>query len=92
MKLLIFGATGGTGQELVRQALELNHDVTAFVRTPAKLAMTKERLRVVKGDIADPPTIRAAIPGHDAVLSALGTRRSARPRFSPTLCGKSSPA
>lgn len=74
MRLLVFGATGGTGQQLVRQALERGHDVTAFVRNPDKLTIRHERLRVVPGDIAKAETIRSAIPGHDAILSALGTR------------------
>src|SRR6266508_3707219 len=74
MRILIFGATGGTGRELVAQALQRGHDVTAFVRTPGKLTMVDSRLRVVQGDIQRAESIHAAIPGHDAVLSALGTR------------------
>jgi putative NADH-flavin reductase len=74
MRILIFGATGGTGRELVSQALEKGHDVSAFVRTAAKVAVVDSRLRVVQGDIQRTESLRAAIPGHDAVLSALGTR------------------
>lgn len=74
MRILIFGATGGTGRELVSQALQRGHDVSAFVRTPGRLAMVDSRLRIVRGDIQRAETLRAAIPGHDAVLSALGTR------------------
>lgn len=74
MRLLIFGATGGTGQQLVRQALERNHQVTAFVRDPSKLSLQHERLSVFRGDITQADTIRAAIPGQDGVLSGLGTR------------------
>ena len=74
MRLLIFGASGGTGQQLVRQALERQHDVSAFVRTPSKVQIRSERLRIVQGDIADSQSIRSVIPGHDAVFSAIGTR------------------
>jgi putative NADH-flavin reductase len=74
MRILIFGATGGTGREVVVQALQRGHDVSAFVRTPGKLIMVDPRLRVVQGDIQRAESIHAAIPGHDAVLSALGTR------------------
>jgi putative NADH-flavin reductase len=74
MRILIFGATGGTGRELVAQALQGGHDVTAFVRSPGKLSIVDSRLSVVQGDIQRAEAIRAAIPGHDAVLSALGTR------------------
>jgi putative NADH-flavin reductase len=78
MRILIFGATGGTGRELVVQARERGHDVTAFVRTPSKLTIQDARLRVVPGDIRRPDAIHAAIPGHDAALSALGTRSLGR--------------
>src|ERR1700730_17423920 len=74
MRILIFGATGGTGRELVAQALQRDHNVTAFVRTPGKLTTVNSRLRVVQGDIQRAESVHAAIPGHDAVLSALGTR------------------
>ncbi|MFO7678849.1 MAG: NAD(P)H-binding protein, partial [Chloroflexota bacterium] len=72
MKLTIFGATGGTGQELVRLALAEGHDVVAYVRTPAKLTVTHERLRVVQGEMSEAAKISQAVAGADAVLSALG--------------------
>jgi putative NADH-flavin reductase len=78
MRILIFGATGGTGRELVSQALQRGHDVSAFVRTPAKVTVADSRLRIVQGDIGRPESLRAAIPGHDAVLSALGIRSFGR--------------
>ena len=74
MRALIFGATGGTGRQLVFQELQRGHDVSAFVRTPDRLAIVDTRLRVVQGDVRQAESIRAAIPAHDAVLSALGTR------------------
>ena len=73
-RILIFGATGGTGKELVAQALQRGHDVTAFVRDPSKLAVSHAHLRIHQGDLQKPETIRTAIPNHQAVLSALGTR------------------
>lgn len=72
MNLLVFGATGGTGRQLVEQALTQGHTVTAFARTPAKLALRHPRLRVVAGDVLDAAAVQAAVAGHDAVLSALG--------------------
>jgi putative NADH-flavin reductase len=74
VKLLIFGATGGTGRALVEQALELGHAVTAFARNPAKVRTKHKNLRVVKGDILNYDSVEAAIKGQDAVLSALGVR------------------
>ena len=73
MRLLVFGATGATGRQLVRLALESGHHVTAFVREPARLTMTSDRLDAVTGDVMLPATVDAAVPGHEAVLVALGT-------------------
>ncbi|MEM6428643.1 MAG: SDR family oxidoreductase [Deinococcota bacterium] len=72
MKVLIIGSTGKTGQELIRQALEQGHTVTAFARTPSKLS-TFSNVNVVQGDVLDPATLERAIPGQDVVISALGT-------------------
>jgi putative NADH-flavin reductase len=74
MKLLVFGATGGTGSRLVEQALEQGHVVTAFARDPAKIHLTHDHLRVVAGDVLDRASVDAAVAGQDGVLSALGTR------------------
>jgi len=74
VKLLIFGATGGTGRALVEQALEQGHVVTAFAREPAKVRTTHKNLSVMKGDILNYVSVEAAISGQDAVLSALGIR------------------
>jgi putative NADH-flavin reductase len=75
MNLLIVGATGGTGRALLDQALGQGHTVTAFVRNPAKLRVTHERLRVVTGNVLDYDSIDTAVQGKDAVLSALGHKR-----------------
>ena len=74
MKLLVFGATGGTGRRLVQQALEQGHVVTAFARDPKKVRLAHDNLRVVRGDILSQASVDAAVAGQDAVLSALGTR------------------
>ena len=75
MNILIFGASGHTGQELVRQALVKGHNVTAFVRTPGKLAMTHEKLKVVAGNVKDYSAVENAIKNQDAVLSTLGVSK-----------------
>lgn len=79
MKLLVFGATGGTGRQLVQQALAQGHVVTAFARDPAKVTPPHDNLSVVKGDILEPATVDAAVAGQDAVVSALGIRLPIRP-------------
>ena len=75
MRVLVIGATGGTGRELVQQALAGGHHVTAFVRNPAKLQIEHANLRVAQGDVLDYATVESAMRGQDAVLSALGHRR-----------------
>jgi putative NADH-flavin reductase len=72
MKLLIFGASGHTGRELVRQALERGHSVTAFVRQPSKLSSPHPQLQVIQGDVGDTTAVREAVRNQDAVVSALG--------------------
>lgn len=73
MKVVIFGASGGTGRELVVQALEAGHQVTVFVRDPSS-APQRDRVRVVQGDVLQASVVAAAIEGQEAVLSALGAR------------------
>ena len=72
MKLAIFGATGKTGIELVKQALEQGHAVTAFVRDAARLAIENERLSLVSGDAFDSASVAQAVKGQDAVICVLG--------------------
>jgi putative NADH-flavin reductase len=74
-RVLIVGATGGTGRQLVSQALELGCQVTAFVRDPSKLRIEHPRLTIATGDVLDYASVEAAVRGHDAVLSALGHKR-----------------
>ena len=75
MKLLIIGATGRTGQELIKQALEQGHSLTALVRNPKKLRMSHPNLCIIKGNILDFKKVQEAVAGQDAVLSALGHKR-----------------
>jgi putative NADH-flavin reductase len=75
MRLLVFGATGGTGREIVKQALERGDAVTAFVRDPSSVGVSHERLSVVRGDVMDVASVEAAMPGHDAALCAIGNRQ-----------------
>lgn len=71
MKIVVFGASGGTGRELVKQGLAQGHNVTVFVRNPNAFT-GGDRLRVVIGDALDDKAVAPAIAGQDAVLSALG--------------------
>lgn len=73
LKLLVFGATGRTGREIVKQGLT-SHHVTAFARDPADISLEHPHLRVVRGDVLDYDSVEAAVTGQDAVLVALGKR------------------
>ncbi|WP_329118683.1 NAD(P)-dependent oxidoreductase [Streptomyces sp. NBC_01465] len=75
MKLTVFGATGGIGQEIVKQALAAGHQVTAVVRDPARLPVPLSEVQVVTSDLDDAEELRAAVAGRDAVLSGLGARK-----------------
>jgi putative NADH-flavin reductase len=71
MRLFVLGATGGTGKQLVDLALQRGHQVTAFVRSPQKIPR-HEHLTIVEGDPRRTEQLASAMPGHDAILSALG--------------------
>jgi len=73
MKLVIFGSTGGTGRELIKQALDLGHDVTAYARGPTKIEDTRHSsLQVVRGDVLDLAAVERAVQGHEAVFITIG--------------------
>jgi len=74
MKLVVLGATGGTGLEIVRQAIQRGHAVTALVRSPDGLKQFADRITVCRGDLLNSTDLEDAIQGHDAVLSAFGPR------------------
>lgn len=72
MRITVFGASGAIGRLVVRQLLDDGHQVTALVRTPAKLALTHSQLTVVTGELSDGNAVQQALSGSDAVISALG--------------------
>lgn len=74
MKIVVLGATGGIGREIVRQALDRSHEVTAFVRSPDALKPFGYRITVLQGDLLSSAELTRAVAGHDAVLSAFGPR------------------
>lgn len=73
MKLLIFGATGGTGRQFVEQALEQGHTVTAFVRNPAKFNIKHANLQIVQGDVMEFASVEQAVKNQDVVFSTIGS-------------------
>jgi putative NADH-flavin reductase len=74
MKLVVLGATGATGLEIVRQAIERGHSVTALVRSPERLKPFRDRITVTQGDLLNSADLERVVKGHDAVLSGFGPR------------------
>jgi putative NADH-flavin reductase len=89
MRLLVLGATGGIGKYLLEYATARGHEVTAFARSPQKIALKSGRMRAVSGDLLNPDQLAQVLPGHDAVLSAFGPstlrRVSTRGQFGEVL-------
>jgi putative NADH-flavin reductase len=74
MRILVLGATGGTGMEIVRQTIARGHRVTTFVRSPERLGRYAGLITVKQGNLLDSSALRAVAVGYDAVLSAFGPR------------------
>src|SRR4028118_1714515 len=84
MKILVFGATGSVGRNVVEQGLEREHEVTAFVRDPSGLEVEHEKLTVFRGDVLDGASVEGAVRGQGAVLCSIGAGREGRVRSEGT--------
>ncbi|ADJ29434.1 NAD(P)-dependent oxidoreductase [Nitrosococcus watsonii] len=76
MNVLVFGASGATGREVVKHALERGHSVAAFVRDPGKFEIKHANLALAVGDATEYVSVEHACTGQDAVASALGSGNS----------------
>ena len=76
MKVLVLGASGKTGVEVVRQGLAAGHEMTAFVRSPARLSVNGTGLVVKTGDARNVADLRDALEGREAVITTLGSNRA----------------
>jgi putative NADH-flavin reductase len=79
MQLTIFGGTGGTGEQLIRAALDAGYTVTAPARAPSRIGVSHDRLRIVRADVLDPLSLNGTVDGADAVVSALGASHMKAP-------------
>ncbi len=79
MQIALFGATGGTGRQVLLQALDQGHQVNALVRDPSKLPAGHIGLTPIPGDVLNQAAVDACIQGADAVVCVLGTRAGAEP-------------
>ncbi len=78
-KIIVFGATGGTGKQVVKQALENGYHLTVIVRNPVAFDMQHSQLEIINGDVLQSPTFENELEGRDAVISCLGTGKSTKP-------------
>jgi putative NADH-flavin reductase len=74
MRLVILGATGGTGIALLRRSITSNHSVTAFVRNPEALKEFRDHVEVRTGDLLNQADLARVLRDQDAVLSGFGPR------------------
>jgi putative NADH-flavin reductase len=72
MKILVIGASGPTGKEIVKQAMEQGHAITAFVRDAAK-ANFASPVALAVGDVLDRNSLQQALLGQEAVICSLGS-------------------
>ncbi|MFJ2609350.1 NAD(P)-dependent oxidoreductase [Streptomyces sp. NPDC087425] len=74
MKIVVFGASGGTGRQVVRQAADAGHQVTAVIRAASRAEFTGEPVVVERADVMAPDALVPVVAGQDAVVSVIGSR------------------
>ena len=84
MKIVLWGATGLTGREILNQALEEGHEVKAVARKPSLVEVEHANLSVVRGDALNPKSVQEAVAGGEVVISALGSGTSFAKARKPT--------
>jgi putative NADH-flavin reductase len=83
MRILILGASGGVGKQIVARAVAHGHQVTAVTRASAPIEATPQ-IKVFHADVTQESSLDEIMSGHDAVLSALGIKReNAKNPWSP---------
>jgi len=73
MNLLLLGATGRVGSQVLKKSVQAGHRVTAFVRNPEKINLHHTNLQIFQGDARNKEDIEQAMKGMDVVISALST-------------------
>ncbi len=71
-KVLVIGATGGTGLATMRELIDQGHQISALVRSPEKLKGWDSRLKVIRGDVMCLQDIERAMTGQDVVIVTVG--------------------
>lgn len=75
MRVVVFGATGGTGRAVVERARSAGHAVTAFARRADRIAPA-DGLSVIPGDVMNGAQVAPALAGQDAVVISLGNSQN----------------
>jgi uncharacterized protein YbjT (DUF2867 family) len=74
MRIAVFGGTGGTGRQVIEQALEVGHQVSALVRDPNRLSEAAKKADIFIGDVLNAQQVAETIAGANAVVVSLGSR------------------
>jgi len=72
MKVIIFGATGFSGQGILAEALKQGHEVTILVRDASKIPIKHQNLTILEGNVLDPQTVASVLHHQEAVIHCLG--------------------
>jgi putative NADH-flavin reductase len=72
MKVIIFGATGFSGQAILAEAIKQDHEVTVLVRDSSKVKINHNNLRIVEGNVLDSQKVAFVIQNQEAVIQCLG--------------------
>jgi len=79
MKILVLGASGRTGRQIIEQALENNHEVIAFIRNTKKLDIKHKKLSIIEGDVRKIRDVEKAIKKATVIISAIGGKLGRKP-------------
>ena len=74
MKIMVFGASGTIGRDVVDELVSRGHEVTAVTRTAPGAGRAPSRVREHVGDVTDAEAVAALSAGQDAIVSAVGPR------------------
>ena len=72
MKIIIFGATGFSGQAILAEAIKQGHDVTVLVRDASIVQIKHNNLTIVEGNVLDSQTVASVVQHQEAVIQCLG--------------------
>jgi len=84
MKIVLWGATGLTGREVLNQALDGGHEVKAVARKPSLIKTEHANLSIVQGDVLDHQSVQEVTAEGEVVISALGSGASFMKARKPT--------